>query len=331
MLAMFPQRGKGCCQIAEGIWSFRRAFGSSGPWTGQRSRSIKGMTAREVAMVRLTAALLATLSLMVACGDTATTTTTSALAPLTTATTAVATTAAPATTEPAPTVTTTAPTTTATTLPPTTTTTLAGPSAADDLAAFFAAAERLDVEISAAATQFNAGFDADAGTLSIAAQNAIAALSTAPIKSATPAGLDVDLETAVLAVYADLDSRIAALDGGGRYLNFPPGVEPDVEFTMLCLGLGSESNARFDDDLAAARALATRSPRPTAADDSAEAGILAVRIETIRSMNWGCDSCGGVVIADPIPVDWEGQTVMDGVGFDATFVGDGWDILIYAC
>ncbi|MEE8331883.1 MAG: hypothetical protein V3R84_08930 [Acidimicrobiia bacterium] len=284
-------------------------------------------------MFRLIAALLATLSLMAACGDTATTT--SALAPLTTATTAVATTAGPATTQPAPTVTTTAPTTaaptTTTTTPLPTTTTLAGPSAADDLAAFFTAAERLDVEISEAATLFNAGFDADAGTLSIAAQNAIAALSTAPITAVFPAGLDVDLETAVLAVYADLESRIAALDGGGRYLNFPPGVEPDVEFTMLCLGLGSDSNARFDDDLAAARVLAALSPRPTAADDSAEAGILAVRIETIRSMNWGCDSCGGVVITDPIPVDWEGQTVVDGVGFDSTFVGGSWDILIYAC
>ncbi len=283
-------------------------------------------------MFRLIAALLATLSLMAACGDTATTT--SAPAPLTTATTAVTTTAGPATTEPAPTVTTTAPTTaepTTTAATPLPTTTLAGPSAADDLAAFFVAAERLDVEISEAATLFNAGFDADAGTLSVAAQNAIAALSTAPSTAVIPAGLDVDLETAVLAVYADLESRIAALDGGGRYLNFPPGVEPDVEFTMLCLGLGSDSNARFDDDLAAARTLAARSPRPTVADDSAEAGILAVRIETIRSMNWGCDSCGGVVITDPIPVDWEGQTVVDGVGFDSTFVGDGWDILIYAC
>ena len=133
----------------------------------------------------------------------------------------------------------------------------------------------------------------------------------------------------MLAVYADLESRIASLDGGVRYLN--QGEYSDVEGTLLCLGFGSDSNARFDADLAAARALAAVSPLPSAAPDSAEAGVLAVRLETIRLMNWGCDSCGGVVVEDPIPVDWVGQTVIGGPEFEATFGGGLWEILIYAC
>jgi hypothetical protein len=206
-----------------------------------------------------------------------------------------------------------------------------GPSAADDLETFFTAAEALDAQISAAATAFNGSFDAAAGTVGSDAVDAITALTAGDVAALIPPGLDLDVETAVLAVYADLESRIAALDGGVRYLNLSGDAESDVEFTLLCLGYGSDSNARFDGDLAAAKAAAAAATPPTAAADSEAAGILAVRIETIFSMNWGCDSCGGVVLTDPIPVDWEGNTVMDSVGFEATFDGGGWEILIYAC
>lgn len=263
-----------------------------------------------------------------ACGDTATPTQASVPSAEATTTVEPPSTPAPPTTASTttPTVTTTVATTT--TLPPPTTT-VAGPSAADDLAAFFAAAESLDAEIAAAAGVYNTSFDAAAGTVGGAAIDAIGALSTTLLGELIPPGLEMDLETAVLAVFADLESRIAALDGGVRYLN--QGEYSDVEATVYCLDLGSESNARFDSDLAAAKALAAASPAPTAAADSVEAGLLAVRLETIRLMNWGCDSCGGVAVDDPIPVDWAGQTVMDGVEFDATFSGAQWDISINAC
>jgi hypothetical protein len=276
---------------------------------------------RSITSVALLAAMV-----VGACGDTATTTTSPV--PETSVPSAATTTAVVPTTQAA--TTTTAPATTAvttTTLPPTTTT--AGPSAADDLAPFFAAAEVLDLDIAAVAAAFNASFDDAAATVDPQVAADISALGTNLLTGLIPPGLDIDLETAVLAVYADLESRIAALDGGVRYLN--QGEFSDVEFTMLCLGLGSDSNARFDDDLAAARALAATSPRPTAAADSEEAGVLAVRIETIRLMNWGCDSCGGVAIDDPIAVDWAGRTVTDGVEFDASFIGGAWDIMIHAC
>lgn len=261
--------------------------------------------------------------LAAACGNTSTTASTRT--PATTATTAATTTLATA----EPTATPPATTAVTTTTIASTTTTFAGPSAADDLEDFLTAAEALDAEIAAAAVVFNRGFDEASGSVSEAAVDAIHALDVGAVTALIPAGLDVDLETAVLAVYADLESRIAALDGGVRYLN--QGEDSGTEFTMECLALGSGSNARFDDDLAAAKRLALLTPPPAAAADSAEAGILAVRIETIRSMNWGCDSCGGVVVTDPIPVDWAGRTVVDGVGFDATFAGGEWEILIYAC
>jgi hypothetical protein len=270
-------------------------------------------------------ALLTAVGLVpIACGDTATLvprSPTTAPAVETTAEVQTTTTLAPATTL----VTTTA----ATTTTEATTTTVTGPSAADDLASFFAAAESLDAEITAAAAIYNASFDAAAGTVGGAAIDAIGALSTHLLAGLIPPGLDIDLETAVLAVYADLESRIASLDGGVRYLN--QGEYSDVEGTLLCLSFGSDSNARFGDDLAAAKALAESSPRPTAAADSEAAGVLAVRLETIRLMNWGCDSCGGVAVDDPIPVDWAGQTVIDGVEFEATFSGGMWEILIHAC
>jgi hypothetical protein len=130
----------------------------------------------------------------------------------------------------------------------------------------------------------------------------------------------------VLAVYTDLDSRIAALQGGARYLGYP-----DLPGALGCFEGGGAAAARFPGDLAAARALAGSEPPPSAAPDSAEAGILAVRLTAVHSMNNGCDSCGGLIYDGPIEVDWAGRTVAGGVEFEAEFTGGAWDILIYAC
>jgi len=239
-----------------------------------------------------------------------------------TTTAPVDTTGAASSTTAAETTTTTAPTTTAAT---TTTTTAPPPSAADDLAAFFAAAEALDADIKEAAAAFNAGFDADAGTIDPSVGPIVGALDARPLGALIPAGLSLPLETAVLAVLTDLDSRIAALAGGVRYLDYP-----DKPGALDCLEGGGQAAARFPGDLAAARSLADGEAPPSAAPDSEAAGILAVRLTAIHSMNWGCDSCGGLVYDGPIEVDWAGRTVA-GVEFEATFSGGERDILIYAC
>ncbi len=200
------------------------------------------------------------------------------------------------------------------------------PTAADSLAAFFAAAEDLDNRIVNAANTFNAGFDESAMTLSGTGTSAVNALNAGPVAELIPAGLSPNLERAVLAVYADLDSRIAAMQQAASHM-FPT----EHDYVMDCLALGGTSFYRFDNDLNQAKALAALEPPPTAAPDSEAAGVLAVRIAAIHSMNFGCESCGGVQYDSHIPVDWAGRTVAGGVNFDANFVGGSWVILIYAC
>jgi len=277
-------------------------------------------------MRRLGAILALVMLLAAACGDEAdpfgTTRpdeTTSTEAPTTTA-------ASSTSAEPTTTAGTTTTTTAATTTTEATTTTTLSPSAADTLAAFFAAAEALDADIRSAAAAFNAGFDADAGTLDPGVAPLVDALDAVPLGELIPGGLTLNLETAVLRVFADLDGRVSALAGGVRILGYP-----DLEWALDCLTGAGPAATRFPADLAQARALAGLEPPPTAAPDSAEAGILAVRLAAIHSMNWGCESCGVLDYDAPIEVDWAGGTVAGGVEFEATFEAGTWEVLIYAC
>lgn len=276
-------------------------------------------------MRRLGAILALVVLVVAACGDDAGPFGTTQ--PGQTTSTGVPTTAAPSTTE-APTTTgvesTTTSTPTTTTSAPTTTA-APGPTAADALAAFFAAAEQLDGDIRAAADAFNAGFDPATGNLDPGVAPVVDALDAVPLGGLIPGGLSLELETAVLAVFADLDGRTAALAGGVRLLGYP-----DLEGAVDCLTGGGPPATRFAADLARARELAGREPPPTAAPDSPEAGILAVRLTAIHSMNWGCDSCGALLYDAPLPVDWAGRTV-SGVEFEATFEAGAWQIVIYAC
>lgn len=241
-----------------------------------------------------------------------TTTTTATTVPVTTTSTTVSTTSQPTTTA--------APTSSTTTAPL--------PTAADALDGFFQAAAALDGQIRAAADLFNAGYDQSAATLSTPATVAIDALDATPLAVLVPPGLSLDLETAVLGVYADLNSRVAALQGAVRLLD---GTASNIPYVLDCLANGGFSADRFDGDLAGAVALAAAEAPPTAAPDSVPAGVLAVRLEAIRSMNFGCDGCGGIAYTEAIPVDWDARTVIEGVEFEATFDGTGWQILIYAC
>jgi len=205
-----------------------------------------------------------------------------------------------------------------------TTVTTPPPTAADALAHFFAAAECLDASIRSAAVVFNAGFDEDTGTLDPGVAPVVEALDAVPLGALIPGGLSLDLETAVLRVFADLDGRIAALSGGVYFLDWDPAA------AVECLTGAGPFADRFPADLADARARAALEPPPIAAADSPEAGILAVRLAAIHSMNWGCESCGVLDYDVPLPVDWAGRTV-SGVEFEATFNGASWDVLIYAC
>lgn len=254
---------------------------------------------------RSTATLvIALLLVVVACGDDSATT---ASTTSSTTTTTLATTVVP---------------TTATTSPPTTVS--VPDSARASLERYISEVEDLDRAIADAATLFNESWETT-GTVGAEAQAAILAIDTSHLRALLPAGLAPELELAALAVFADLDSRASALAGAERFsTQFPDDV-------ILCLKFGATSFQRFDDDLDHLVALAATSPAPTAAPDSVEAGILAVQLEAIHSMNWGCDSCGGVQYDTALPVDWEARTVLDGVEFEAEFVDGAWEVLIYAC
>jgi len=272
--------------------------------------------------------VLATVILLIvaACGDDGTGDTTilfgTTSATTTAAPTTVATTVAPTTSV----ATTAPPTTAAATTAPTVVVhpeTLA-PTAADTLLDFFDAAVRLDDAIGDAAALFNSQWDAGAGTLGAGAREAIDGLGAGSLEPLIPAGLSPALEIAVLAVFADLDSRIAALDGGARFAG-------DEEFARICLGYGGDSAARFDQDLDRAWVLALSEPPPTASPDSDTAGMLAVQLALIGQSDWGCDACGGANYTGPLEVDWAGRTILGTVEFEATFNGSSWEITIYAC
>jgi len=189
--------------------------------------------------------------------------------------------------------------------------------ALERLAGFFGAAEDLDERIKAAADQFNATFDSDTGAVSAEALDVINALDAAALARLVPGGLTEDLEVAVLAVFADLDSRIAGLQGGAQ------------QGSLACLGFGGESARRFPDDLANAQSLAAEASALATAADSPESGMVAVRLAYIQGSNRCCDQCGGYVYEEQIKVDWEGRIFGPGwinAPFVATFDGAFWKV-----
>jgi hypothetical protein len=193
-------------------------------------------------------------------------------------------------------------------------------STAERLAAFFEAGQELDRRIKAAAELFNAGFDPDAGTVSEEATAAIRALDATTVGRLVPGGLSAALETSVLAVFAHLDSRIAALQGGADAADGDP---------MPCLGLGAESAARFESDLRLAQELASRETSSIVTPDSPEAGMVAVRLAYIHGANWCCDSCGGFAYDTRLAIDWDARVLAPGeidAPFDAVFNGEYWQV-----
>jgi hypothetical protein len=214
------------------------------------------------------------------------------------------------------------------------------PTAADSLAAFFAAAEADDARIRAAARAISRGFGPTTVHFSRADRAVVEAARPDRTAVAIPAGLDPELQRAVLVVYNDLVTRAAAF---GPVWELPS--EPvsrstvDVARFLGALRLGATVARAFPADLAAARALAAaRPPVPAVRPDSRAAAELTIRITYIQLENIGCGGSGAPVRRDLAPIVWTPvQTVagtadgrVRGIPFTARY-GESWTADLLAC
>jgi len=218
-------------------------------------------------------------------------------------------------------------------------------SAAAQLAGFFAAAQLADARLKRAAALVNEGIGTTGMSFSPAVLAAVKALDPAPVARAIPAGLSAGMLRRVLLVYSGLESRTASLMSISRS-GYSSGSLPisgqEGSYIYGCLGNGAPAAARFDADLAAARALAEAIPPvAVAAPDSRAAAELAVRIAFINGWNSGCDSCGGGVFTTLATVIWQREHVsgdgysdgtINGVRFSVSYhAGSGWQAMLFAC
>ena len=222
-----------------------------------------------------------------------------------------------------------------------------GPSEAGRLAAFFAAAARLDSRLHHAAALINGGVGATGISVRPATLAAVRGLTPAPVARAIPAGLPRPMLRSALLVYSDLESRVDSL----RFLALAgsPTVVPRGGATgrtlLRCLANGAPAAARYDGDVAALRARAQAAPSlASAPPQSRAAGELALRIRVIQLANLGCGSCGGRVFTTLLPITWHPKKeiapgsgsysngTIGGISFLAAYrPGHGWSVLIYAC
>jgi hypothetical protein len=228
-----------------------------------------------------------------------------------------------------------------TTEPPTTTTTTTSPTAATQLNAFFAQAHAVDVRLRAAARAINGGIGQTVVTFDQRIVDAVRAADPKLATNAIPAGMNEPLLRSVLLVASDLFSRRAAYNRVWVRTFARDGDE--AKDLMTCLGGGAVAAARFDADLAAARALAQHTtPFTLAAPASRAAEEVAVRVQDIFLANAGCDSCGGARLTEWPTITWGrfnpggGMRMADGkirdIGFSATYAsGKGWTIMLFAC
>jgi hypothetical protein len=229
------------------------------------------------------------------------------------------------------------------------------PSAAEDLAPFFAATVRLDQQLKTAAAAINAtGPPWERITADVASK--VQAADLGPVSRAVPAGLPHDLQQAVILVLSDLTSRRMAMQSFS-YVGpvLPDEINTDQTNAKLLADLhnGHGAAVRFDDDLAAARALAADTapiaPVPTQSRLTAEVLIL---VEYVRVANAGCNARGGAVFADLPEVVWRsvpgmpdaegtvdihvpepsGEATVIHTEFNADLRPDGtWDVYLFVC
>lgn len=220
------------------------------------------------------------------------------------------------------------------------------PSEADRLAAFFAASAQLDNQLHQAAALVNGDIGATRILIKPATKAAVGQLQTTAVTRAIPAGLPHRLLGPVLAVYNDLESRRLSLMGAARYS--PPAVprsSPEGQAILRCLGNGGPAAARYDGDVSAVRDQAqVMPPVAVAAPDSRAAAELTVWTTFVRLAQSGCGGCGGRAPAPLPPITWHPKKelgagtgsytngTVGGIAFLAEYrLGQGWNVLIYAC
>lgn len=216
------------------------------------------------------------------------------------------------------------------------------PTALDDLAPFFAAAEAADARIREAASAINRGIGTSTVHIGRPAVEMIKASRPDAVAEAIPAGLEPDLQRAVLLVHSDLVARSAAFNWAWERASDTLSVtDPHVAHMLDALRQGSAIARRYPRDLAAARSLAGSSPPVRAVRaDSRRAAELALHIAWIRLNNTGCGTSGGYVYTTPMPIVW--KRIMADIGpFDGTIgsvrfgvnygPGRGWQVELNAC
>jgi hypothetical protein len=227
----------------------------------------------------------------------------------------------------------------------TSTTAPSASSAATQLAAFFAAAQHADSQLNRAAALINGDITATLMRFTPAAIAAVRGIDLVPVAAALPSGLPAEMLREVLVVYGDLASRTDALNGVKMYgspgRQLPIG-SPQAQSVLRGLRNAAPAAARFNSDLAAARALARQTPRVTvAAPDSRAALELALRLQSISLRNSCDEEFGGYAPASLETIVWQPGTgqhsrhyqgLVGGIGFTADYtVQHGWTINIHAC
>jgi len=240
------------------------------------------------------------------------------------------------------------PSSTRTTTQPKTTT---APSALNDLAAYFAAATKVDERLKAAAVAANGAIGTKEIKISQSTLDAINAADPSAAGHEIPTGLPPDVLLPVLTVQSDLVSRFYAFRG---FVDADPGVIPRVnptpgslsaaDYLLICLGSGSKAASSFPADVAAARTAGSKAPPLVPIDPSSQAAAdLAIWLHNISGQNSGCGNCGGYRVTALEPITWHqvapltpGGNPWDGdVGgllFTAHYTaGQGWTVQTNAC
>lgn len=211
----------------------------------------------------------------------------------------------------------------------TTGTTTAAPTRANALAQlepFFAAAGGMDQQLRAAAQKIN-GEGPPWPTLSNEAARAVRAAELTAVKETVPGGMPEPLLKSVLQVYGDLATRRAAMNDFSFGWTYDPMMEsPDSTLntkTLLAnLANGAAPAARFDADVATAKARATSTDAFTRARLGSRADMETyLYLEVVYKANFGCGSHGsessGSGTGSLLPIVWTSEstgTIGGGLG-----------------
>jgi hypothetical protein len=222
-----------------------------------------------------------------------------------------------------------------TTLAPETTVPPSGqPSALDSLEPFLAAAATMDDHLRAAARAINgSGLPFTVVTDDVATD--VQTADPGAVAAEIPAGMPTDLLEQTILVYSDLASRRAAMESFSYAHEVPEApIAASSDELVGELANGHAAAQRFDDDVARLRALASdTAPFAVAAAGSRAAAEVQVHVAVVNTANRGCNSRGGAVFTELLPIVWQSETrgAVGDITFEATPAGDGWDVRLDAC